>query len=54
MKTIVIYKSSLLPISETFILDQALSLQTFKPVLLGRERVGNGIDISDAERVNHI
>lgn len=51
MKRILVYTSKLLPLSETFIRDQMLSLQVFKPVLLGRRSVSNGIETPGIERI---
>ncbi len=45
MKKVLVYRSSLLPYSETFIRDQALALRAWHPVLIGRERVADGLPL---------
>src|SRR6516162_7665029 len=35
-KTVLVYRNELLPISETFIKEQALALRQWRPVLVGR------------------
>jgi colanic acid/amylovoran biosynthesis glycosyltransferase len=42
---ILIFRTRLLPFSETFIRDQALSLKRYEPYFIGCKRVRNGIDL---------
>ncbi|MBU1193833.1 MAG: glycosyltransferase [Proteobacteria bacterium] len=42
---VLIFKSNLLPISETFIREQAIHLKNWKPILVGYNRVVNGLDL---------
>ncbi|GAM12008.1 glycosyltransferase [Mesobacillus selenatarsenatis] len=44
---IIIYRDSLLPRSETFVINQALSLQSFNPYFLGYKKVQGGIDLPE-------
>lgn len=44
-KNIIIYRDSLLPISETFIKAQAENLETFTPYYAGYKRVENGLSL---------
>lgn len=46
MKKVVVFRSSLLPISETFIREQALALKNWQPILLGINRVEDGLEIA--------
>ncbi|AMO23125.1 glycosyltransferase [Ramlibacter solisilvae] len=43
MKRVAIFRADLLPISETFVRDQADSLARWQPVLVGRRRVEGGL-----------
>ena len=43
MKRVAVFRTALLPISETFIAEQALALQTWRPVLVGRREVAGGL-----------
>lgn len=45
-KRVIIFRESLLPISETFIKEQALALTEWEPILLGYQRVKNGLDLT--------
>jgi len=45
---VLIYRDRLLPFSETFILNQARTLQTYSPVFVGRRRV-SGVDLADQQ-----
>lgn len=49
MNKIIIFRHSLLPISETFIKEQARALSQWQPVLMGYERTINGLDLGDME-----
>ncbi|WFP96571.1 hypothetical protein P3S51_11805 [Acinetobacter sp. ANC 7201] len=44
MKKVVVFRSSLLPISETFVREQALALKNWHPILLGFSRVDDGLE----------
>lgn len=46
-ENIIIYRDSLLPISETFIKSQAENLETFTPFFAGYKRVENGLPLPD-------
>lgn len=46
-KRVAIFRSWLLPISETFILDQLKALARWQPLLLGRRSVKDGLDLSN-------
>jgi glycosyltransferase involved in cell wall biosynthesis len=48
MKKVLVYKSELLPYSETFIKEQTLSLKRWKPVLVGLRRVA-GLDLDELD-----
>ena len=48
---VLIFKSSLLPLSETFIREQAFHLKKWKPVLIGYNKVKNGLDLSGLETI---
>ena len=50
MKRVAIFRSQLLPLSETFIRDQALALTTWKPVLVGLNDVADGLRTSGIAR----
>jgi colanic acid/amylovoran biosynthesis glycosyltransferase len=45
---VIIYRDQLLPFSETFILNQADSLQVYAPIFVGRKRV-SGVDLADRD-----
>lgn len=45
MDRVLVYKSSLLPASETFIKEQAVNLKKWKPTLVGRLLVSGGLDL---------
>lgn len=47
MPTILIFKETLLPPSETFILAQMRALKRFSPQLVGLERVRNGLSLGE-------
>lgn len=49
MKRVAIFRSSLLPLSNTFIRDQARALQTWRPVLLGFREIENGLKAPEIE-----
>ena len=44
MKRVAIFRADLLPISETFVRDQASALNNWQPVLLGRREVAAGLE----------
>lgn len=44
-KTVAIFRKSLLPTSNTFILDQAKSLHSWSPILLGFKQLNNGLSL---------
>lgn len=44
---VAIYRNQLLPLSQTFIRDQARTMQRFRPVFVGRELAGAGLDLRD-------
>ncbi len=46
---VLIFKSSLLPLSETFIREQCINLSEWEPILVGRELVENGLDLTGLE-----
>lgn len=46
MKRVAIFRSVVLPASETFIRDQALALRNWEPVLVGFRRPAVGLDLS--------
>jgi glycosyltransferase involved in cell wall biosynthesis len=46
---VLIYKSTLLPISETFIREQCINLSEWKPILVGKILVENGLDLTGLE-----
>lgn len=46
MRKVLIYRSELLPFSETFILSQLSMLRRFQPVLAGMKRVENSLDVA--------
>lgn len=50
MKNVAIFRSELLPISETFIRDQARSLATWNPILYGFNRPHSGLEINDIDQ----
>lgn len=43
---VAIYANDLLPLSQTFIRDQAKSLKHWDPILVGRQRLKDGLDLS--------
>lgn len=45
-RRVAIYRTSLLPGSETFIRDQAMALNRWEPVLVGRRALANGLDLT--------
>lgn len=45
-KTVVVYRSDLLPRSETFIREQVANYQRWQPVLAGRSLIENGLDLT--------
>ena len=49
MRTVVVYRRSLLPLSETFIRAQAFGLSRWKPVLLGFRRSVPSLDLTGLE-----
>lgn len=49
-KRVAIFRSELLPISETFIRDQASALSEWEPVLLGRTEVPGGLETPNVQR----
>lgn len=49
-KRVAIFRSELLPISETFIRDQASALSEWEPVLLGRMEVPGGLETPNVQR----
>lgn len=50
-KKIVVYRTKLLPYSETFIKEQVLSYQQWSPILVGHFRLSDGIDLKDVNCV---
>ncbi|WP_407354120.1 glycosyltransferase [Luteimonas sp. R10] len=50
MKKVVIFRSKLLPISETFIHDQARTLSKWTPVLVGLHEVNGGLQTPEVRR----
>ncbi|MEJ5989473.1 glycosyltransferase [Ramlibacter sp. PS3R-8] len=50
MKRVAIFRASLLPISETFIRDQAAALGTWEPVLVGLWEVPDGLETPKVPR----
>lgn len=50
-RKVAIYRSDLLPISETFIRDQASALTDWQPTLIGRREVPEGLATPKVERV---
>ncbi len=49
MGTVLVYKTDLLPYSETFIKEQALAYQRWKPILVGHHRVAKGVPLDGLE-----
>lgn len=49
MKKVIVFRKDLLPSSETFIKEQARFLRHWKPVLVGYDRVKNGLDLGGLE-----
>lgn len=47
MRRVAIYKNRILPISETFIAEQARGLSKWNPMLVGQSHVPDGLDVSD-------
>lgn len=51
MKKVVIFRSNLLPISETFVREQALALKQWQPILLGLRKIDNGLPLAPLKSV---
>jgi glycosyltransferase involved in cell wall biosynthesis len=51
-QTVLVFRSSLLPYSETFIHDQVMAYQQWQAVLVGRARTQNGLSL-DALKAHH-
>lgn len=49
MKKVIVFRKDLLPSSETFIKEQARFLRYWNPVLVGYDRVNNGLDLGGLE-----
>ena len=49
MKNVAIFRSDLLSYSETFIRDQALALQEWRPIMIGYRRVRDGLSLDGLE-----
>ncbi|MBV8671953.1 MAG: glycosyltransferase [Acidobacteriaceae bacterium] len=49
--SILIFRSELLPPSETFILEQARTMRSFRPVFAGLKRLPDGLRLSDASMI---
>jgi glycosyltransferase involved in cell wall biosynthesis len=49
MKKVIVFRKDLLPSSETFIKEQARFLRHWQPVLVGYDRVKNGLDLGGLE-----
>jgi glycosyltransferase involved in cell wall biosynthesis len=49
MRKVAIFRSDLLPYSETFIRDQALALRRWRPIMIGHRRVPNGLVLDEPE-----
>jgi glycosyltransferase involved in cell wall biosynthesis len=49
MKKVVVFRSELLPTSETFILEQLRALTEWTPTLTGYRRVSDGLDLDDVD-----
>ncbi|WP_119156306.1 glycosyltransferase [Caldimonas tepidiphila] len=49
MKRLLVFRSGLLPPSETFIREQALALRQWRPLLLGLERLDDGLPLDGLE-----
>lgn len=47
---LLVYRKFLLPLSETFVLQQAVTLQRYRPTLVGLRRV-DGLDLEDVDHV---
>lgn len=45
MKTVLVYRSALLPASETFVRNQILALRRWKPLLIGNRLVADGLNL---------
>lgn len=45
MKKVVVFRSNLLPISETFVREQALALKQWQPILLGLRKLDKGLPL---------
>lgn len=45
MKKVVVFRSNLLPISETFVREQALALKHWQPILLGLRKLDKGLPL---------
>lgn len=48
-KNVVILRNEILPLSETFILEQMKFLEKFNPILVGVHRVKNGLDMDNVD-----
>lgn len=46
MNKVIVYRSRLLPTSETFIRQQALALRKWQPILAGEQRVPDGLNLA--------
>lgn len=51
MKKIAFYRESILPISETFIYDQIISLKSWDPILIGNSIVKNGLKVEGVRKL---
>jgi glycosyltransferase involved in cell wall biosynthesis len=45
LRRVIIYTTSLLPYSETFVREQTKALRTWQPILVGQQRVQNGLSL---------
>lgn len=52
MKRVLVYREAILPMSETFIKQQILSMKTWTPVLFGGIKVEKGLDLNDIKHVS--
>ncbi|TDS88338.1 glycosyltransferase involved in cell wall biosynthesis [Rahnella sp. BIGb0236] len=50
-KNVVVFRTKLLPFSETFIKEQVLSYKEWNPVLVGQFHIENGLDINECDFV---
>jgi colanic acid/amylovoran biosynthesis glycosyltransferase len=51
MKRVLVYREAILPMSETFIKQQILSMTAWAPVLFGGIKVERGLDLNDIKHV---